>query len=96
MVTTRAGRAEHAPTAEQVEAVRHVMRRLAQDERERSIARHEPPARLTCDACRRIRAAAGSVVYEGYRLCNGCATEYEVRRLYGQVRDVSGYLALGV
>lgn len=96
MITTRAGGQDRAPTPEQVEAVRHVMRRLAEDERERSIRRQQPLPQLICDACRHVRAGAGSVRYEDYQLCNGCATEYEVRRLSGQIRDVAGYLALGL
>jgi hypothetical protein len=76
-------------SARQIRAVYAVMRILAEDDRERGVPAE---ARVLCVACRRLRPAAGSVEYAGTRLCNGCATDYELLRIGGQVDDVIGYL----
>src|SRR5690242_18765997 len=78
-------------TAEQLRAVYAVMRILAEDDRERGHA----STVIVCDACQRERPAAGSVDYAGTRLCNGCATDYEVLRMGGQVASLAVYLARG-
>lgn len=75
-------------TADQLRAVYTVMRILAEDDRERSGG----AISTVCDACQRDRAAAGSVVYAGVRLCNGCATDYEVLRISRQVESLTAYL----
>ena len=80
----------HRASAAQLRAVYTVMRILAEDDRARG-ADHE----AYCDACRRGRAAAGSVDYAGTRLCNGCATDYEVLRMDDRVPDVGAYLGRG-
>jgi hypothetical protein len=79
----------HGASAEQIRAVYAVMRILAEDDRERGVAADR---RVRCAACRRSRPAAGSVEYAGTLLCNGCATDYELLRIGGQVDDVAGYL----
>ena len=66
------------PTNGQVQAVYEVMRLLREDDRERGRAAEET---VECTACRRDRAAAGSVRYGATTLCNGCATDYELLRL---------------
>ena len=76
-------------SAEQIRAVYAVMRILAEDDRERGVA---ADTRIMCAACRRARPAAGSIDYAGTRLCNGCATDYELLRIGGQVDGVAGYL----
>lgn len=76
-------------SAAQIRAVYAVMRLLAEDDRERGV----PPSAAYCDACRRDRPAVGSVDYGGTRLCNGCATEYEVLRVSKLTADTAGFLA---
>ena len=77
------------PTTAQLRAVYAVMRILAEDDRERSGA----SGVAVCHACQRDRAAAGSVDYAGVRLCNGCATDYEVLRISRHVESLAAYLA---
>src|SRR6266508_1218420 len=72
------------PSAEQLRAVYEVMRLLAEEDRERGLAW---TSRVLCAACRRERPAAGSVDYGGTRLCNGCATDYELLRMAAVVDD---------
>lgn len=79
-------------TAAQIESVYRVMRLLAEDDRDRPSRRDHV---LVCAGCRRERAAAGSVQYDTVTLCNGCATDYEVLRIGGQVRNAAEYLARG-
>lgn len=76
-------------SAAQLRAVYQVMRILADEDRERGT----PLTRsVLCSACRRERPALGSVDYAGTRLCNGCATDYEVLRMAALVDDVEGFL----
>lgn len=77
-------------TTEQLRAVYEVMRILAEDDRDRAGV---AGVALFCDSCGRDRPAAGSVEYAGHRLCNGCATDYEVLRISGHTADVQSYLA---
>src|SRR5262245_56075069 len=77
-------------TADQLRAVYAVMKILAEDDRERAAAGSQD--KVACHACRRHRPAAGSVDYAGTRLCNGCATDYELLRIAGQVSDLGAYL----
>lgn len=88
MTTADVTVATHASEA-QIRAVYTVMRLLAEDDRERVA----PTASVHCDACRRDRPAAGSIDYAGTRLCNGCATEYEVLRVSKLTPDTAGFLA---
>jgi hypothetical protein len=84
---TRAQR--EGTTAEQLRAVYAVMRILAEDDRERA---GDDPRDIHCQSCRRERPSAGSVDYAGTLLCNGCATDYELLRIAGQVPDLFTYL----
>ncbi len=79
-------------TATQLRAVYSAMRTLIEDDRDRATL---PPS-IVCDACQRERPAAGSVDYAGTRLCNGCATDYEVLRIAGLVDTPSDYLGKGL
>jgi hypothetical protein len=81
----------HGASADQIQAVYTVMRILAEDDRERGVS---ADALVPCAACRRARPAAGSIDYAGTRLCNGCATDYELLRIGGQVDDLAGYLGV--
>src|SRR5215208_1215117 len=76
-------------SAEQLRAVYEVMRILAADDRDRGTP---PPSTILCAACRRDRPVPGEVDYDGVRLCNGCATDYEVLRMAAVVDDVAGFL----
>lgn len=77
-------------TAAQVSAVHRAMRALMTDDLSRGL----PIAvRRMCDRCRRPRPAPGFVSYEAWRLCNACATLYELGRLRGQVQTVDQFLA---
>ncbi len=77
-------------SAAQLRAVYAVMRILAEDDRERAGVQTQE---IACAACHRDRPAAGSVDYSGARLCNGCATDYELLKIAGQVDDLAAYLA---
>jgi hypothetical protein len=90
VATNVAGLPRSGATAEQLRAVYRVMRILADDDRERGTPF---TSTVVCAACRRQRPAVGSVDYHGTRLCNGCATEYEVLRMASVVDDVEGFLA---
>lgn len=76
-------------SATQIRAVYAVMRLLAEDDRARGVSAE---AQIECAACRRTRPAAGSVAYDGARLCNGCATDFELLRIGGQVDSIAEYV----
>ncbi len=71
-------------SAAQIEAIFGAMRTFRDDDRTR------PSAALTilCLRCGRDRPAAGSLAYGEVRLCNGCATDYELLRMAGLERDL--------
>ncbi len=76
-------------SAIQLRAVYGAMKVLVEDDRARDSGEE---ALIPCFACRRDRPAAGSVAYDGRRLCNGCATDFEVLRIAGLVADLDAYL----
>ena len=75
--------------AEQVAAIRAVMRIFVEDDVANGVAPH---ARMYCDACQSARPAAGFIRYDRHELCNGCATEYEVARVAGSVLTAGQYV----
>jgi hypothetical protein len=76
-------------TRQQRQAIREAMRTFVEED----LARGIPADRLErCDACARERPAAGFVTYQAARLCNDCATGYEILRTQGDVRDVGQFL----
>lgn len=76
-------------TPQQREAIREAMRTFIEED----FARGVPADRTErCDACARERPSAGFVTYEQARLCNDCATRYEILRTQGAVRDVGEFL----
>ena len=83
------GRPRREASAEQLRAVYEVMRILADEDRDRGTP---PTSTIVCAACRRDRPAPGAVDYDGVRLCNGCATDYELLRMAAVVEDVAGFL----
>jgi hypothetical protein len=77
------------PSDSQVAAIRATVRLFAVDDAARGVSPH---ARVYCDACDQPRPAAGSINYERYQLCNGCAVEYEVARARGALESVGQYV----
>jgi hypothetical protein len=73
----------------QIEAIRMAMALFVEDDLARGTL---PGQRLYCDACERVRSAAGFVRYVRYSFCNVCATEYEVARTRGVVVTPGQYL----
>lgn len=51
-----------------------------------------PERRLYCDACERLRPAAGSIQYDRYLVCNTCGIEYEVARARGLTMSPGQYV----
>jgi hypothetical protein len=52
----------------------------------------QPWDRRYCDACERLRSAAGFVQYARYSLCNLCAIEYEVANARGFALTAGQYV----
>lgn len=71
-------------------AIREAMRTLVDEDVERGV---DPAGAATCAVCRRSRILPGSVVYDGVRLCNNCATEYELGRAEGGPQSIEEFLA---
>jgi hypothetical protein len=90
MADRQSGPKRNGASSTQLRAVYEAMRIIAEDDRARG-APHDTA--VHCDACGRDRPAAGSIDYAGTRLCNGCATDYEVLRISGQVSGLADYLA---
>src|SRR5690242_5127637 len=74
-----AGRTRPALSAAQVEAIYGAMRTFRDDDRGRTSVAET----IACRRCGRNRPAAGSLLYGEARLCNGCATDYELLRMAG-------------
>ncbi len=71
-------------SARQIRAIYEAMRTFRDDD----ISRTGGKARVICDRCGCHRDAAGSLVYGALRLCNGCATDYELLRASGMEREI--------
>ncbi len=65
-------------TKGQYEAITEAMRLIVEEDRERGI---DSLSEFVCAACARPRTMVGSVEYDGIRLCNDCATAFEVARV---------------
>lgn len=72
-------------SAAQVEAIYGAMRTFRDDD----LARTPAAETIVCLRCGRSRPAAGSLLYGEARLCNGCATDYELLRMAGLERDLT-------
>ena len=81
---------EKGVTQAQYEAVAEAMKLIAEEDRERGVALD---ARIHCAACRRERPLVGAVEYEGIRLCNECATGFEVARIDRTAANCAEYVA---
>lgn len=76
-------------TRQQRQAIREAMRTFVEED----LARGVPADRVErCDACARERPSAGFVTYGQTRLCNDCATRYEILRTDGAVREVDDFV----
>ncbi len=71
-------------SARQIRAIYDAMRTFRDDD----ISRSGGKTIVNCDRCGCSRSAAGSLVYGSLRLCNGCATDYELLRASGMERDI--------
>jgi hypothetical protein len=73
-----------ALSAAQIAAIYGAMRTFRDDD----LARTPAAGTIACRRCGRNRPAAGSLLYGEARLCNGCATDYELLRMAGLERDL--------
>lgn len=87
--TRNDGRTDAGITKGQREAIEEAMRIIIEDDRERGI---DPSARFLCGRCALQRPVLGSVDYDGIRLCNACATLFEVARLNGKARTCAAFV----
>ena len=77
-------------TSAQREAIEEAMRLLVEEDRDRGV---DAASDFACPACSRRRPLAGSVLYDDIRLCNHCATGYEVARINGVLRSCAEYVS---
>ena len=82
-------RAEARVTEGQREAIEEAMRIIIEEDRERGV---DPAATFGCRRCGRQRQLIGSVNYDGIRLCNSCATNFEVARVTGKARSAAAFV----
>ncbi len=92
MAIDHGNRANLEITAGQHDAVQEAMRIIIEDDRQRGV---DPRAELACARCRRQRPMLGSLNYDDIRLCNACATGFEIARLGGRVRTCGEYVSSG-
>lgn len=83
--TQQAGKPVRRPLSDgQVRAIFGAMRTFRDDD----LARIPEDATFICDRCGRRRSLAGALTYGALRLCNGCATDYELLRTAGIEPDL--------
>ena len=85
----RLPRAESRVTEGQREAIEEAMRIIVEEDRERGV---DPLATFGCRRCGKQRQLIGSVDYEGIRLCNSCATRFEMARMTGKARSAAAFV----
>ncbi len=85
----RARQPSRALSAQQRRAIQEAMQTFVDEDLERGV---DPRSEMPCPACGRRRPFAGSVAYEGVRLCNACATVYELRRAEGAVESLPEFI----
>ncbi len=83
----------HELTRGQLAAVHNVMRLFVDDDLARGVS---PEQLMECDACRTARPMPGFIRYGSHRLCNPCATDYEVARIGGQVECAEQFVREGI
>ncbi|TAK67116.1 MAG: hypothetical protein EPO22_03220 [Dehalococcoidia bacterium] len=89
MAIDRLPRAEARVTEGQREAIEEAMRIIVEEDRERGV---DPFATFGCRRCGKQRQLIGSVDYEGIRLCNSCATRFEMARMTGKARSAAAFV----
>ena len=89
MAIDRMPRAEARVTEGQREAIEEAMRIIIEEDRERGV---DPAAVFGCRRCGRQRQLMGSVDYDGIRLCNSCATRFEMARMTGKARSAAAFV----
>ncbi|MHB8376778.1 MAG: hypothetical protein ACYDEB_07450 [Dehalococcoidia bacterium] len=77
-------------TKGQYEAITEAMRLIVEEDRERGM---DSSSEFVCAACVRPRTMVGSVEYDGIRLCNDCATGFEVARINHTAGTCAEYVA---
>ncbi len=82
------GRKTDRITDEQLQAIEETMRIIIEEDEARGV---DPAAAFDCARCRRARPLVGSVDYAGVRMCNACATRFELARLDGRVKTGAQY-----
>jgi hypothetical protein len=82
-------RQSHPLSRTQLAAIRAAMHVFVEDDISQGT---RPEDRRYCDACERLRSAAGFVRYERYIICNLCATEYEVASARGITLSAGQYV----
>jgi hypothetical protein len=85
----RASGAAPGLSAAQLTAIHTAMQLFVEDDVAAGVA---PDARGYCDGCAAPRPAPGAIAYDRYRLCNRCATEYEVARITRVVESIGQYV----
>ncbi|MEX2246031.1 MAG: hypothetical protein WEC75_05030 [Dehalococcoidia bacterium] len=83
-------RGERGLTDGQRRAIEEAMRVLLEEDRDRGVDRG---ATFACPACSAPQGLLGSVVYGDLRLCNRCATRYEMARIGGDVRSCPEFIS---
>ena len=76
-------------TPSQLAAIRDAMQLFVADDVANGLSLDK---RLYCDACERVRPAAGFIQYDRYSVCNACAIEYEVARARGLTATAGQYV----
>lgn len=84
---------DHLPTARQIAAVRAVMQLFVEEDLETGVS---PRQQMHCVRCARLRPLPGFLVYDGLRLCNACATDFELARICGSAHTAAEFLLLAV
>jgi len=90
LAIARVGRNESAGITEaQRQAIAEAMKLILEEDRDRGIG---PDQRFDCPACRANREVAGAILYGETRLCNACATVFEVQRVSRRVSTAAEYV----
>ncbi len=87
---SRSQRVHKGVTKGQFEAVAEAMKLIIQEDRERGL---DATVTFVCPACDDLRVRLGSVEYEGIRICNRCATGFEVARINHSAGTCAEYVA---
>jgi hypothetical protein len=77
-------------TPGQFEAITEAMKLIAEEDQERGML---GTPEFSCPACGKARTRVGSVDYDGIRLCNDCATGFEVARINHSAGTCAEYVA---